>query len=561
MMDIITDKKFILLIGLFALILGGIYFSPAHSGMLLILSLIVFGSFCLMNKESHIKLAGLALLLILAIANIGLNGLKYGIDFDGGTRIPVLLERPAGAEEMNELVQAIKKRVSVLGLTEAKVRAIGDSQINVEIPSSDADTIRFIEETLSHQGVYWGIIDGKIAVSGEDIYATSIRPLSAQQLAQGGGGDWGVSFSVNRKGAEQFAEVAKGKADYPVYMFLDRPNDAMLFISIEDLKANMPDDSSEKEAQKSLRQALELDSGRNISLYIIEELDLNSLPAPSTNKTQALLSKESASELKSALNASGYIIKEFEKTEVQPQYNRTNAGVLSVSKLESVGLLSAPLLSASLASGSASYGFSVTGSVPGKGPEKTKLAIENVKKIESILKGGSLPIQISLGSRTTLPATLGQEFLKLSLIGIAGALLAISILIGLRYRNIKATLPIIVISISELVILLSILGSFTIDLAAMAGIIAAIGVGVDAQIVITDEILKKSEEETEERIEHAFAIIKTNVIVASLSMIPLLFSGLVEIIGFAISTILGSLLGYLLSRPAYAAIVERIVRN
>jgi preprotein translocase subunit SecD len=95
----------------------------------------------------------------------------------------------------------------------------------------------------------------------------------------------------------------------------------------------------------------------------------------------------------------------------------------------------------------------------------------------------------------------------------------------------------------------------------MAGIIAAIGVGVDAQIVITDELLKKNDEDTEERIGHAFDIIKTNVIVATLSMIPLLFSGLVEIIGFAISTILGSLLGYLLSRPAYASLVGMILGN
>jgi len=38
----------------------------------------------------------------------------------------------------------------------------------------------------------------------------------------------------------------------------------------------------------------------------------------------------------------------------------------------------------------------------------------------------------------------------------------------------------------------------------------------------------------------------------------LLFSGLVEIIGFATSTILGSLLGLFISRPAYGVIVERI---
>lgn len=176
-----------------------------------------------------------------------------------------------------------------------------------------------------------------------------------------------------------------------------------------------------------------------------------------------------------------------------------------------------------------------------------------------------MPVGISLGSRTTIPAMLGKEFLNLSLIGIIASLVAISILVGVRYRNVRATLPIIIISLAEFVILLSILGSFTIDLAAIAGILAAIGVGIDAQIVITDELLKKDNRSVEEKTEHAFAIIKTNVIVASLSMLPLLFSKVisgvvvVEILGFAISTILGALLGYLLSRPAYAAIVEYIL--
>ena len=44
-------------------------------------------------------------------------------------------------------------------------------------------------------------------------------------------------------------------------------------------------------------------------------------------------------------------------------------------------------------------------------------------------------------------------------------------------------------------------------------------------------------------------------------MVPLLFSGLVEIIGFAESTILGALLGYLLTRPAYATIVEKVIES
>jgi preprotein translocase subunit SecD len=556
-MNILEDKKFIFMSVLFLLILAGIVFMPLYSGILLILSLIVFGSLCLVWKESHIKLAALVILLLLAISNIAFNDLKYGIDFDGGTRIPVLLERPATGEEMNELVQIIKKRVSILGLTEAKVRAIGDTQINVEVPSSDEQTIKFIEDTLAHQGVYWGVIDGRVAISGEDIYSTTIRPQGAAEL--GGQADWGVSFSVNQHGATEFADVAKGKADYPVYMFLDRPTNADLFVTREQLTKYMLNDSSEKESLKALGEVLKLDMDRNISIYIIDDLKI--APYPKNNKTKALISQNAGANIISMLNDSGYNIVFYEDEEITPKYDRTRSGVLIVNKIETIGLLSAPLLSSGLAEGLPNYQFAISGAASGEGAQKAQAALENVKQIESILKGGSLPIQISLGSRTTLPASLGREFLNLSLVGIVGALLAISILIGVRYRNIKATLPIIAISISELIILLSILGSFTIDLAAMAGIIAAIGVGVDAQIVITDEILKRSEEDTEERIGHAFSIIKTNVIVASLSMIPLLFSGLVEIIGFAISTILGSLLGYLLSRPAYAAIVERIVES
>ena len=105
-----------------------------------------------------------------------------------------------------------------------------------------------------------------------------------------------------------------------------------------------------------------------------------------------------------------------------------------------------------------------------------------------------------------------------------------------------------------------IIGSFSIDLAAMAGIISAIGVSVDAQIVVTDEILKKGvHEDAHERLNKAFAIIVTNALVAAVAMLPLLFSGLIDVIGFATSTILGYILGVLITRPAYGSIVQHLV--
>ena len=452
--------------------------------------------------------------------------MKFGIDFVGGTRIPVILAHDVDQPTMDGLVQTIKTRASVLGLSETKVVAIGTSEINVEIPSSDEATISTIEETLSHQGVYLGIVDGKVARERRAHIFILNRRLGSAELQQQHA-DWGVSFSVDRQGAEQFAEAAKDKADYPIYMFLDRPQDAALFYEQGELKSSIPADSGLKEAVGALQDALKL-NGSDMPVYVMESLPANLTPM--TNNTRAFVSANASAATKDKLKELGFTVVEINESQMAPEFIRTNSGVLIVDRLEAAGLLTAPLLGAGITDGIPNYNYVVTGSVNVSDPTlRAQQASDRVKSIESILKGGALPVQISLGSRTTLPASLGNEFLKYSLIAIAFSLVAISVLIGLRYRNIAATLPIVLISLAELVILLSILGSFTIDLAAMAGIIAAIGVGVDAQIVITDELLKKDEHSTREKIGLAFGIIRTNAIVAIFSMVPLLFSGLVEV--------------------------------
>jgi preprotein translocase subunit SecD len=552
-MDFYKDKRFLAMLLMFFVFAAGIMFI---AGWLLIVALVFFGFASTTWKESHIKLAGISFLVVLALINIGYNHLNFGIDFVGGTRIPVVLDQPVDQSTMNELVQSIKSRASTLGLKEVKARAIGNSLVNVEIASSDEDAIAFIEKTLSQQGVYQGVVDGKVAVSGDNIFRTSITPLSSPELIQQGA-DWGVRFSVDREGAEKFADAAKGKADYPIYMYLDRPTDAALFYEKDTFKNFIMQDSGEKESLRALQDALKLE-GADIPAYIVENGSVNATPM--TNRTVAIVSDNMSNASKETLRLKGFILQEVNSSKMAPEFSRSKSGVLFVNRLESVGLLTGPLLSGQITTGVPNYGYVVSGGVNIADPKlKAEEAVVRAKIIISILKGGALPVQISLGSRTTLPASLGSEFLKLSLIAIAGSLVLISVLIGIRYRNIRATLPIVLISMAELTILLSILGSFTIDLAAMAGIIAAIGVGVDAQIVITDELLKKDDHKTSDKIEFAFGIIRTNAIVAIFSMVPLLFSGLVEIIGFAISTMLGALLGYLLTRPAYAAIVEKVL--
>ncbi|MEW6721793.1 MAG: hypothetical protein AB1324_00870 [Candidatus Micrarchaeota archaeon] len=561
-MDILKDRRFVFLFVSFLVFAAGIAYA---AGWLLMPALLLFGFGSLMWKEPHIKLSGMAFLILLAAINIAVHGVNFGIDFVGGTRIPVVLEHSVDQATMDELVQTIKSRANTLGLKEVKVRAIGTTLVNVEIASTDEQAIGFIEETLSKQGVFQGIIDGSGAVSGDHLYTTSIRALTPSELLSGsrGGGaipDWGVSFALDREGNEQFAKAAKGKGDYPIYMFIDRPNDAALFYDRETFRGYVPPDSGERESLRAIADMLKLEGGKDIPVYIIQDFPENATPP--TNSTKAIVSENLSASLKDLLRARGYALQEVPESSMAPEFGRSGAGVLFVAKLEAVGLLTAPTLNPSLATGvPSSFSYTISGSLEGVDPRlKQQQAAERVRSIESILKGGALPVQISLGSRTTLPASLGSEFLRLSLIAIVSSLFAISILMGIRYRNVRATLPIIIISLAELTILVSILGSFTIDLAAMAGIIAAIGVGVDAQIVITDEILKKDDKHTtHEKVDLAFGIIRTNAIVAIFSMVPLLFSGLVEIIGFAMSTMLGALLGYLLTRPAYAVLMEKVL--
>ncbi len=553
----ITSKKGIILIITFILFVLGIYFYGSYAGLFLMFSLIVFGAFSFFWKEKEIKILTLVLMVLLSLINIGINPMKYGIDFSGGTRIPVILEHPVDSATMEELVDIIKKRASVLGLSEVKVSAIGDSEINIEVPSDNQEQILFIEEVLSKQGIYEGIVDGKVAITGDDILPGSVGSLSSQYLSDSA--DWGVSFSITSKSAKSFSEIVYGKANYPLYMFLDRPTNAIIILSKDELSINSPEGYSIDDLYDACNDAIKNEKN-DLRLYLLEEIDLNSSIDRFDNKTKAIISEGSPQWIIDYLSKNNFTIVYVSKEQISPTFTK-GMSLPSISDWDGIGLLSAPRLSKSITEGSISTFYSISGPAQGEGNEKIKDAQENVKRITSVLKGGALPVKITLGAKTVLPPQLGIEFLRLSLIGIAVSLLVISLMIGLRYMKKKLVIPIILISISELIILLSILGSFTIDLAAMAGIIAAIGVGVDAQIVITDEILKKQSIELSEKLENAFTIIKTTVIVSIVAMLPLLFSGMTEIIGFALSTILGALLGYLISRPAYAAIVKNIAEH
>lgn len=258
-------------------------------------------------------------------------------------------------------------------------------------------------------------------------------------------------------------------------------------------------------------------------------------------------------------------------------------------------LVSSPLIDAGLANGVASTDVEVSGTA-----ETAAKAQEQAKNIQTILQSGALPVKVTITSVSSVSAELGSQFRYGALIAGFLALVVISIIIFIRYRTPKLVIPIIFTSVAELVLILGVASviHWNIDLAAIAGILAAIGTGVDDQIIITDEVLKgkrelktssskksKNAKKTKKaksgnkkvkvskritgfrvRIKSAFFIIYASAATLIAAMLPIAYigfsrgtTGIGVLIGFAFTTIIGVLIGILITRPVYAKFMELFI--
>jgi preprotein translocase subunit SecD len=206
-------------------------------------------------------------------------------------------------------------------------------------------------------------------------------------------------------------------------------------------------------------------------------------------------------------------------------------------------------------------------SISGSGVGQTQQAaitdsLKNMKRLQTILVTGSLPVKLEMVKIDTISPVLGETFIKNALMIGLLATIAVTLIVFLRYRRLVVSLPITVIMFSELLIMLGVaaLIGWNLDVAAIAGIIISIGTGVNDQIVIADETLsggsKVKYANWKERLGKAFFIIFTAYFTIVVAMLPLWFAGAGLLKGFALTTIIGVTVGVLITRPAYAKIVE-----
>jgi preprotein translocase subunit SecD len=101
------------------------------------------------------------------------------------------------------------------------------------------------------------------------------------------------------------------------------------------------------------------------------------------------------------------------------------------------------------------------------------------------------------------------------------------------------------------------------NLSHIAGFIAVIGTGVDDLIIIADEILQQEGVATgrvfQNRFRKAFWVIGAAAATTIVAMSPLMVLSLGDLSGFAIVTIVGVLIGVLVTRPAYGDILRNLI--
>ncbi|CAI49352.1 protein-export membrane protein SecD [Natronomonas pharaonis DSM 2160] len=198
----------------------------------------------------------------------------------------------------------------------------------------------------------------------------------------------------------------------------------------------------------------------------------------------------------------------------------------------------------------------------------TTTSFEDARDLEINMRAGALRTELDIDNRGTsffLLPSLAERFKALSLVTGAAAIFAVAVMVFFRYRKPEVAAPMLLTAGSEVYILLGFAAAvgLPLDLSHIAGFIAVIGTGVDDLVIIADEIMQQGDVSTskvfESRFKKAFWVIGAAAATTILAMSPLAVLSLGDLQGFAIITIVGVLIGVLITRPAYGDILRILV--
>ncbi|WP_414836697.1 hypothetical protein [Candidatus Nanohalococcus occultus] len=486
------------------------------------------------------------------------TGINKGLELQGGTRILLDVNGTNVSEEnITEIRNILGTRVSAFGLTQTDIRTVrlGDER-RIQIEVADTNQSR-LTQLLSQKGSFQARL--QLDVTGERQFDIE-NSYTLEKTSDG-----------LRANGTEYMPGDRFKLDSVEFVYL---NDSQETANLEVVMYTGEDVKNVQESEEGITQG-------------------------TTRRFPIIITTEAADRIETITQNYG-----TRRSANGQSYLSLGGGSFAQLRLYVDDSREASLqVSSTFQSGA---GTTQSIQVGGETPEEARAEAE---RIASILQSGALPYPVTIESISTITSSLGSEFMTAAFLSIVASLIAVGVLVFFRYGDFKVALPIVVTGSSEVFILLGAWFSTaaTLDLASIAGIIAAVGTGVDDQIIITDESGRERVRSWKKRMKRAFFVIFTSaastigammpivtpelstmaVGAAGLGLIGYTLNGkknphylavgalaltvsavswtmspsgfaLQAVRGFAVTTILGIMVGIAITRPAYAKILENI---
>ncbi|WP_297463809.1 preprotein translocase subunit SecD [Thermococcus sp.] len=502
------------------------------------------------RKTKRLLLSWRVLLLIIflvgSIVTLAVRPLTFGIDISGGVALVAQTEHPVDSKTMELVVDSLQRRLNTLGVREITIEAQGDRIVLVKVANvSTEEQANQIKAVIESQGVFYMEFAGVIFGTGQDIEYVGIYQIKPDNT-------WVVPFRISKKAAERFARLAYGKKGWPVDMFLDPPANSLMVVpdSVYRLMNSTEFNAEAPEAPTLLER---INRALNISVVAYANQSAEEIKRLAEGKEKVVL-VDVPQELQAGLEDLNVTVRY-----VLRKPGETDRQIIT----RTLGLYGPYAVGEGLTVGEPQQDVQITGRAPDR-----LTAEQEARKIYTVLKSGSLPVKLTVVGMEFISPRLGKNFKTQALYAGIGALITVLLIIYLHYRNWKIAIPVASTSLFEVIIILGFaaLIRWNLDLPSIAGIIAAIGTGVDQQVVITDELLsgERSTRITRrasvlKRMGRAFFVIFASAAttIAAMSFLLVYFVGTLK--GFAFTTILGVLIGILVTRPAYAEIAKYLL--
>jgi preprotein translocase subunit SecD len=486
------------------------------------------------------------------VTNPGLTNIQFGLELSGGTRVraPVVGTTAEGVNVTTDNQAAIQTTVAEeLGVDVIDVQARPGLN-TVEVFSKNVSDAEFRQALDAAGASPETIRQGVTAPTRETVVETLQSKINAAGLSGG---------SVTQ------TQTAENEH----YVIIEVPNE----------NASAVRDLVSQRGVVRLVASFPAENATNGSTVreetVITKEDITSIGQPRTRSGRAevpiVLSEQGAAAFASDMQEYGFTKSEATTTppgqpngQLACDYdNRPNETYCLLTVRDERVVYSASM-SENLAQGMESGDFQKTGSFV-----ITSTNMSEARQLQIDLQAGALPAPLDIEDRGTvyyLAPALASQFKLYSLVTGLVAVLAVSFVVYVRYTEPSVAAPMVVTALSEVVILLGFASAIglPLDLSHIAGFIAVIGTGVDDLIIIADEVMTEqvsSGRVFASRFRKALWVIGAAAVTTIIAMSPLAVLSLGDLRGFAIVTILGVLVGVLITRPAYGDILRALLTD